>query len=109
MVLFSTMDAFAQAGGKKNVVEKDVFIAQQDTIATSSMAAVDGKIGLVLAGGGAKGFYHIGVIKALEENDIHPGAIYYTDVPLTPESELANREAVKRGIELRAARIKDKN
>lgn len=32
--------------------------------------AVDGKIGLVLAGGGAKGLYHIGVIKALEENDI---------------------------------------
>ncbi|MBQ5396586.1 MAG: patatin-like phospholipase family protein [Alistipes sp.] len=29
-----------------------------------------GKIGLVLAGGGAKGLYHIGVIKALEENDI---------------------------------------
>ena len=68
MVLFSTMDAFAQAGGKKNVVEKDVFVAQQDTVATPMMAAVDGKIGLVLAGGGAKGFYHIGVIKALEEN-----------------------------------------
>ena len=30
----------------------------------------DGRIGLVLAGGGAKGLYHIGVIKALEENDI---------------------------------------
>lgn len=45
-------------------------------------------------------------LKTLDENDIHPGAIYYSDVPLTPESELANREAVKRGIELRAARIK---
>ena len=44
--------------------------------------------------------------ETLDENDIHPGAIYYTDVPLTPESELANREAVKRGIEMRAARIK---
>ena len=30
----------------------------------------EGRIGLVLAGGGAKGLYHIGVIKALEENDI---------------------------------------
>ena len=30
----------------------------------------EGKIGLVLAGGGAKGLYHIGVIKALEENNI---------------------------------------
>ena len=45
-------------------------------------------------------------LQTLDENDIHPGAIYYTDVPLTPESELANREAVKRGIEMRAARIK---
>ena len=28
------------------------------------------KVGLVLSGGGAKGAAHIGVIKALEENDI---------------------------------------
>ena len=28
------------------------------------------KVGLVLSGGGAKGLSHIGVIKALEENDI---------------------------------------
>ena len=35
-----------------------------------SIAEQDGKVGLVLAGGGAKGFYHIGVIKALEENSI---------------------------------------
>jgi hypothetical protein len=45
-------------------------------------------------------------LQTLDENDIHPGAIYYTDVPLTPESELANREAVKQGIAMRAARIK---
>lgn len=30
----------------------------------------EGKVGLVLSGGGAKGVAHIGVIKALEENDI---------------------------------------
>ena len=29
-----------------------------------------GGVGLVLSGGGAKGLSHIGVIKALEENDI---------------------------------------
>ena len=34
------------------------------------MRPADGKVGLVLAGGGAKGLYHIGVIKALEENNI---------------------------------------
>lgn len=28
------------------------------------------KVGVVLSGGGAKGLYHIGIIKALEENDI---------------------------------------
>ena len=28
------------------------------------------KVGLVLSGGGAKGITHIGVLKALEENDI---------------------------------------
>ena len=28
------------------------------------------KVGLVLSGGGAKGLAHIGVLKALEENDI---------------------------------------
>ena len=30
----------------------------------------DHKVGLVLSGGGAKGLYHIGVIKALEENNV---------------------------------------
>lgn len=30
------------------------------------------KIGLVLSGGGARGWAHIGVLKALEENDIRP-------------------------------------
>lgn len=29
-----------------------------------------GKVGLVLSGGGAKGIAHVGVIKALEDNDI---------------------------------------
>ena len=69
-VLFSTMEGFAAVSGKKNVVERDLFAVQEDTVATSTLKPVDGKIGLVLAGGGAKGFYHIGVIKALEENDI---------------------------------------
>ena len=27
-------------------------------------------VGLVLSGGGAKGLYHIGVIQALEENEV---------------------------------------
>ena len=38
------------------------------------------KVGLVLSGGGAKGMTHIGIIRALEENNI-PAMIYYP-VPL---------------------------
>ena len=41
------------------------FSFAQDTLARRS-----GGVGLVLSGGGAKGLSHIGVIKALEENDI---------------------------------------
>ncbi|HNC32133.1 MAG TPA: patatin-like phospholipase family protein, partial [Cyclobacteriaceae bacterium] len=33
-------------------------------------SAFSQKVGLVLSGGGAKGIAHIGVLKALEENDI---------------------------------------
>jgi hypothetical protein len=42
-----------------------------------------------------------------DENDIHAGAIYYSDVPITMDTELANREAVKQGIAARAAKIKN--
>ncbi len=34
------------------------------------------KVGLVLSGGGAKGLAHIGIIKALEENNI-PNRLHY--------------------------------
>ena len=69
-VLFSTHKTFAAVARDENVVEKDFFVAQPDSVAGVKYAPVDGKVGLVLAGGGAKGFYHIGVIKALEENNI---------------------------------------
>lgn len=35
--------------------------------------------------------------------DISAGAIYYTDVPVSLESEMASREAVQKAIELRAS------
>ncbi len=38
--------------------------------AVERIAGKGEKIGLVLSGGGAKGIAHIGVIKALEDNDI---------------------------------------
>lgn len=43
---------------------------QQEALQRDAKKSTDGKIGLVLAGGGAKGLYHIGVIKALEESEI---------------------------------------
>ncbi len=44
----------------------------QDTVIHKSLLypTQKGGIGLVLSGGGAKGLYHVGIIKALEENDI---------------------------------------
>lgn len=39
-----------------------------------------------------------------EENDLHSGALYYCDVPVTLESELHVREAVRAGMEMRRAR-----
>ena len=38
------------------------------------------KIGLVLSGGGAKGFAHVGVIKVLEENGIKPDIVVGTSM-----------------------------
>ena len=35
--------------------------------------------------------------------DISAGAIYYTDVPVSLDSEMASREAVQKAIELRAS------
>lgn len=51
---------------------KDTTLAGRADIVTDSVKnrPTAGKVGLVLAGGGAKGLYHIGVIKALEENEI---------------------------------------
>ena len=33
------------------------------------------KLGLALSGGGAKGFAHIGVLKAMDEQGLHPDII----------------------------------
>ncbi len=48
------------------------FSAAAQTTSTDSTPATDNrpKIGLVLSGGGARGFAHIGVLKVLEENNI---------------------------------------
>jgi len=46
------------------------FLAATVAILLSSLAVQAQKVGLVLSGGGAAGLAHIGVIKALEENEV---------------------------------------
>lgn len=55
LIFCTLLLSFTSAGAEKN--EGDPFTERP-------------KVGLVLSGGGAKGIAHIGVIKALEENDI---------------------------------------
>ncbi|MDR0686385.1 MAG: patatin-like phospholipase family protein [Dysgonamonadaceae bacterium] len=50
------------------------------TIILSAQNATTQKIGLVLSGGGAKGCVHIGIIKALEENEIPIDCIAGTSI-----------------------------
>jgi len=40
----------------------------------------DDRVGLVLSGGGARGFAHLGVLRVLEEADIHPNYIIGTSI-----------------------------
>ncbi|MDR2563850.1 MAG: patatin-like phospholipase family protein [Prevotellaceae bacterium] len=47
-----------------------VFIAVFLSIAVCGAGRDSARVGLVLSGGGARGMFHIGVIKALEENNI---------------------------------------
>src|SRR5690625_326854 len=45
-------------------------VRAQDSTLTIKKPTDDLKVGLVLSGGGAKGFAHIGVLKVLEENGV---------------------------------------
>jgi NTE family protein len=70
-VLFLQYAISAPVVGAENMVKKGVIVSHSDSTSHSTLLATKrGGVGLVLAGGGAKGFYHIGVIKALEENNI---------------------------------------
>ncbi len=52
------------------IIMKNISLVILSTLlVTATMQATD-KVGLVLSGGGAKGVAHVGVIKALEDNDI---------------------------------------
>lgn len=49
-------------------------------LSLSSVVAIGQRVGLVLSGGAAKGLAHIGVLKALEENDIPVDCIVGTSI-----------------------------
>ena len=57
---------FYKGGGE--VVKKIVFVLAILVCLASGVSADRPKVGLVLAGGGAKGFAQIGVLKVLEDN-----------------------------------------
>ena len=52
----------------KGVTNSGAEIAEKATLKADTTAPISGRLGLVLSGGGAKGLYHVGVIRALEEN-----------------------------------------
>lgn len=53
-----------------NLLQKQIKVLEARKIEKFKNEEKQPKIGLVLSGGGAKGFAHIGVLKALEENNI---------------------------------------
>ena len=57
-----------------------VFAQETDDIKHNLSASNEPKLGLVLGGGGARGAAHVGVLKILEQNGIHPDYIVGTNV-----------------------------
>lgn len=57
-----------------------VFAQETDKVKHKLSASNEPKLGLVLGGGGARGAAHVGVLKILEQNGIHPDYIVGTNV-----------------------------
>ncbi len=57
-----------------------VFAQETDDVKHKLSASNEPKLGLVLGGGGARGAAHVGVLKILEQNGIHPDYIVGTNV-----------------------------
>jgi len=79
-VSFTLVGAVAQSA-QSPVANEDAFLV--DTLWSRYRALLpkdDIKVGIALGGGGARGLAHIGVLKALEEEDVPIGAIAGTSV-----------------------------
>lgn len=69
-VVLPLQGVWAQGEISPKVVASEANHSSQQPDSVKVYEPVDGKVGVVLAGGGAKGFYHIGVLKALEEYSV---------------------------------------
>ena len=67
--LFPPYFALAKGGVEHYDMASDT-LQIEDYILPDTLQPISGRVGLVLAGGGARGLYHIGVIRALEEHNI---------------------------------------
>lgn len=68
-ICFLSLCSFAQTIPQGELEQQFEIISKRDSI-TPAAPQKKQKIGLVLSGGGAKGLYHVGILKALEENGI---------------------------------------
>lgn len=63
-------DSISEPVHTSDSISNRASITRRDSISKSETIAKRESVGLVLSGGGAKGIAHVGVIKALEDNDI---------------------------------------
>ena len=68
------------------------------TVSSERPVCAPARTALVLAGGGAKGAAHIGVIKVLDSLGIHPDFVVGTSRIVAVESELDRKLILKRGF-----------
>lgn len=69
LLLSATAAVASGSGAGRHIIHADT-LATVSPADTDTFTPIEGRVGLVLAGGGARGLYHIGVIRALEENNI---------------------------------------
>ena len=70
MLFLLALPAPVAWGGDRAIVSLDLDSLVTHGFPSKQLSSDDPRIGLVLSGGGARGFSHIGVLKALEDNDV---------------------------------------
>ncbi|PID90138.1 MAG: hypothetical protein CSA97_04405, partial [Bacteroidetes bacterium] len=81
MLAFTLAGHIALAGDSLSTMRDSLTARKSDTIASDSVArAKRPKVGLVLSGGGARGFVHIGLLKVMEEEGLRPDYVTGTSM-----------------------------